>query len=464
MPSGLPDVREPSPSREGFFVSGVMGGSGAGFGAEVLPPHREPTGRCEGSGRDPAPARTDMKLQTRLALAGQTTDGAYRSVVPPIYQSAIFKFENPDTKPEYDYSRSGNPGRSALEEVLADLEGGAGAVATSSGMSAVTTVLGLYDADSHIICSHDCYGGTERLLSLWDRQGRLSVSFVDLTDTQALADEIRENTRAIWAETPSNPLLRIIDLDVVSAVARLAGIELIVDNTFLSPLFQRPFNHGADLIIHSTTKYLNGHSDIVGGAVIARTEERAADIRFTSNALGLTAAPFDSWLLLRGLKTLPLRLRQHEENAQAVARFLKAHPRVKNVYYPGLEDHPGHDIACRQQSGFGGMVSFELDGTPADVRKVLGGTRIFALAESLGGVESLIEQPATMSHASMRPEQRAAAGITDQIIRLSVGIEDTGDLLADLARALAVVEVDANASSGDGAATREPEAVPQERC
>jgi cystathionine gamma-synthase len=380
-----------------------------------------------------------MKLQTRLALAGQETDGAYRSVVPPIYQSAIFKFENPDTKPAYDYSRSGNPGRNALEEVLADLEGGAGAVATSSGMSAVTTVLGLYDADAHILCSHDCYGGTERLLTVWARQGRLKVSFVDLTDVRAVEAAIRPDTKAIWAETPSNPLLRIIDLAAVSAVAKGHDLELIVDNTFLSPLFQRPFEHGADLIVHSTTKYLNGHSDIVGGAVVARTEERAADIRFTSNALGLTAAPFDSWLLVRGLKTLPLRLRQHEENAFAVARFLAGHDAVDEVFYPGLETHVGHDIARKQQSGFGGIVSFRLKGTGEDVRRVLGATRVFALAESLGGVESLIEQPATMSHASMRPEQREEAGITEQIIRLSVGIEDPSDLLADLELALSRV-------------------------
>lgn len=381
-----------------------------------------------------------MQPQTRLALAGQRTDNAFNSIAPPIYQTATFRFEDIGTTKGFDYTRSGNPTRLALEETLAALDGGAGAVATTTGMAAITTVLALFEAEAHLICSHDGYGGTERLLCLMQRQGKLSVSFADLTDPEALAAAIRPDTRAIWVETPSNPLLRITDLEAVARVARAHDCLLIVDNTFLSPLFQQPFRFGADLVVYSTTKYLNGHSDVVGGAVVARTEALNETLQFTANALGTVAQPFDCWLVLRGLKTLPVRLRQHEENALAVAQYLDAHPAVEKVFYPGLPGHEGHDLARRQQTGFGGMVSFALRGTLDDVHRVLRATRVFALAESLGGVESLIEHPATMSHASMRPDQRRRAGITDQIIRLSVGIEATEDLLEDLEQALRVSE------------------------
>jgi cystathionine gamma-synthase len=374
--------------------------------------------------------------QTRLTLAGQHTDGAYKSVSLPIYQTAIFRFDDTEGKPQYDYSRSGNPTRAALETTIADLEGGAGAVCVASGMAAVATVLALYESGAHIVCSHDCYGGTERLLTWYKNQGKLDVTYVDLTDPLNLALALRPETRAVWVETPSNPLLRIIDLKKVGDIARDAGIDFVVDNTFLSPLLQRPIDFGADFVVHSTTKYLNGHSDVVGGVVIAKTEEGRQRAHFAANATGATSAPFDSWLVLRGLKTLPIRLRQHEENAHTVARYLDSHSGVKRVFYPGLPSHEGHEVAKSQQAGFGGMVSFEVEGDAEAVRTLLGATRVFTLAESLGGVESLIEQPATMSHASMRPEAREEAGITANVIRLSVGIEHIDDLIADLEQAL----------------------------
>jgi cystathionine gamma-synthase len=377
-----------------------------------------------------------MELATKAVLAGQRTDGAYNSVTTPIYQTSTFRFEDVGTTKGFDYTRSGNPTRRALEDIIAELEGGAGAVAVGSGMAAVATTLALFDADAHIICSHDCYGGTARLLRRLAEQGKLSVSFVDLTDPVALVDARRPGTRAVWVETPSNPLLRIVDLEQVAAFSRSAGLTLIVDNTFLSPLFQQPIAFGADIVVHSTTKYLNGHSDVVGGAIVARTKELADEIQFTANAHGATAQPFDSWLVIRGIRTLALRLREHEANALAVARFLDDHPLVERVFYPGLASHEGHALAVRQQKGFGGVVTFALRGDRAAVDALLRSTRVFALAESLGGVESLIEHPATMSHASMRPEQRDHAGITDAVIRLSVGIEAATDLIDDLARAL----------------------------
>ena len=395
-----------------------------------------------------------MHPRTRLALAGQQTDSAYNSIVPPLYQSAIFRFEDLGLTKGFDYTRSGNPTRKALEDILADLDGGAGAVALTSGMAAVSTVLALFDAGTHCLCSHDCYGGTERLFCHLRDQGKLDVSFVDLTDPDTLRDAIRPETRAIWVETPSNPLLRIVDIEAVASVAHEHDLTLIVDNTFLSPLLQQPLALGADLVLYSTTKYINGHSDVVGGAVVARTEALNECLQFTANAHGTIAQPFDCWLVLRGLKTLPLRMKQHEENAHAVARFLAQHPRVETVFYPGLTSHEGHAVAARQQLGFGGMVSFTVRGGQEVVDYLLRSTKVFSLAESLGGVESLIEHPATMSHASMRPEQRAAAGITDAVVRLSVGIENIDDLLADLAQAL---DGPAQAAwSGDGVQAGEP--------
>lgn len=379
----------------------------------------------------------DLDPETTLSLAGQNVDDCFNSIVPPLYQTAIFQFDDVGETKGFDYSRSGNPTRKALEDTLADLDGGAGAVACSTGMSAVSTVVSLFDADAHIICAHDCYGGTERLFSHLADQDKLAVSYEDLSDREALTDAIRPETRALWVETPSNPLLRIVDLEALADFADAHDLLLIVDNTFLSPLLQRPIDFGADLVVYSTTKYLNGHSDVVGGAIIGRTDDLVEELEYVSNAHGTVAAPFDSWLVLRGAKTLPVRMRQHETNARSIAHFLDDHPAVQRVCYPGLRDHPGHETARKQQNGYGGMVSFFVAEDQVDVDELLRSTDVFALAESLGGVESLIEHPATMSHASMTPEQREIAGITNGLIRLSVGIESTDDLKQDLDQALA---------------------------
>jgi len=397
----------------------------------------------------------DFDPATTLTLAGQDLDETYNSVAPPLYQSANFRFEDVGETTGYDYSRSGNPTRASLEETLAELDGGAGAVATSTGMSAVSTVTHLFDADAHLLCAHDCYGGTERLFSHQAEQGTLSVSYADLSDRAALADAVQPNTEALWVETPSNPLLRIVDLEALSAFADAHDLLLVVDNTFLSPALQRPIEYGADLVVYSTTKYLNGHSDVVGGAIVARTEALAEELDFVANAYGTVGAPFDSWLVLRGAKTLPVRMRQHETNARAVAHALDEHPAVRRVCYPGLRDHPGHEIARRQQDGYGGMVSFFVDDA-VDVPSLLRSTEVFALAESLGGVESLIEHPTTMSHASMAAEQREEAGITDDLIRLSVGIESTEDLLRDLEQALSAAAPSSTAASSKSDADAEP--------
>ena len=393
----------------------------------------------------------DFDPATELTLAGQDLDTSYNSIAPPLYQSANFRFEDVGETKGFDYSRSGNPTRGSLEDILADLDGGAGAVATSTGMSAVATVTHLFDTDAHILCAHDCYGGTERLFSYLADQGKLSVSYRDLSDHEALADAVRPTTEALWVETPSNPLLRIVDLEALAEFADAHDLLLVVDNTFLSPALQRPLEHGADLVVYSTTKYLNGHSDVVGGAIVARTEALAEDLDFVANAYGTVAAPFDSWLVLRGAKTLPVRMRQHETNARAVAHALDEHPAVARVWYPGLRDHPGHETARKQQDGYGGMVSFAV-ADDVEVETLLRSTEVFALAESLGGVESLIEHPTTMSHASMAPEQREAAGITDDLVRLSVGIESTDDLLRDLDQALQAARTTRS--------TSEPEAAP----
>ena len=393
----------------------------------------------------------DFDPATELTLAGQDLDTSYNSIAPPLYQSANFRFEDVGETKGFDYSRSGNPTRGSLEDILADLDGGAGAVATSTGMSAVATVTHLFDTDAHILCAHDCYGGTERLFSYLADQGKLSVSYRDLSDPEALADAVRPTTEALWVETPSNPLLRIVDLEALAEFADAHDLLLVVDNTFLSPALQRPLEHGADLVVYSTTKYLNGHSDVVGGAIVARTEALAEDLDFVANAYGTVAAPFDSWLVLRGMKTLPVRMRQHETNARAVAHALDEHPAVARVWYPGLRDHPGHETARKQQDGYGGMVSVVV-ADDVEVKTVLRSTEVFALAESLGGVESLIEHPTTMSHASMAPEQREDAGITDDLVRLSVGIESTDDLLQDLDQALEAARTTRS--------TSEPEAAP----
>jgi len=339
-------------------------------------------------------------------------------------------------KRRYDYSRSGNPTRDLLAEALAELEEGVGAVVTASGMAAVALALEIVPAGATVLAAHDCYGGTWRLLDAWAKKGRFQVRFADLTDPQALAEGLASKPALVWLETPSNPLLRITDIRHVAQAAHAVGALVLVDNTFLSPALQRPLTLGADIVLHSTTKYINGHSDVVGGAVIARDPAIAEQLKWWGNCNGLTGAPFDSYLTLRGLRTLSVRLRAHEENARLIAERLDAHPVVRKVYYPGLTDHPQHALAARQQSGFGAMLSFELDGDEQAIRALVDGLEYFSLAESLGGVESLIAHPASMTHASMAPEARRTAGISDSLLRLSVGIEDGDDLIADLDAAL----------------------------
>ncbi len=383
-----------------------------------------------------------MKQETRTILATTHTDSEYGSIGTPLYQTSNFRFREPGVSTGYDYTRSGNPTRHTLEEVLANLEGGKGAVAVSTGMAAISTVLAHFDQGAHIICTHDCYGGTARLLKLFEEQGKLEVSFVDLENIAAVRSEIKPNTACLWIETPSNPLLRVVDVGALAKLAKVYGLLVAVDNTFLSPYFFRPFEYGADVVVHSTTKWLNGHSDVVGGTIISRTAELGERFQFLANALGTTTGSFDSWLVLRGIKTLAVRMKQHEENALAIAKFLSEHPAVAEVYYPGLEFHPTHAIAKAQFSGFGGVISFRVRSSgnhAGDVREVLRSTEIFSLAESLGGVESLIEHPATMSHASMTPELRERAGITGDLIRISIGIEHVDDLIADLSNALSAV-------------------------
>ncbi len=378
-----------------------------------------------------------MKLSTIAVHTGVNKDSAYNSVITPIYQTSTFRFEDIGTTKGFDYTRSGNPTRRALEESIAALEGGADASVVATGMGAVTTALTLFKTGDHIVCTDDCYGGTERLLRTYAEHFGILVTHVNMRDLDAVRAAVTPATRALWIETPSNPLLNVVDIRALSDIAHEANAMSIVDNTFLSPVNQRPFEFGADLIIHSTTKYLNGHSDVVGGAVVSRMPETAEKIKYLSNAIGITAAPFDCWLTLRGIKTLVPRMREHEANAHKVALYLDAHPLVGKVFYPGLPAHPDHALASRQQTGFGGMVSFELKGDRDAVNRVLMGTKLFALAESLGGIESLIEHPASMSHASMDPALREKVGLNERVIRLSIGIEDADDLIADLDAALA---------------------------
>jgi cystathionine gamma-synthase len=376
-------------------------------------------------------------LQTLAVRAGIDRDTAFGAVTPPIVLSSNFSFAGFNEKRCYDYTRSGNPTRDLFAGAIAELEGGVGAVATASGMAAVALVLNaLLSPGDRIVVPHDGYGGSWRLFDALARKGHFVLDVVDLTDPRSLAAALSAAPKLVWIETPSNPLLRITDLRFVIDAAHRAGALAVVDNTFLSPALQRPIEFGADVVVHSTTKYINGHSDVVGGAVVARAAELAATLGWWANALGLAGAPFDSFLALRGLRTLDARLRVHQENTQALVALLDGHQAVRTLHYPGLASHPGHALAARQQSGFGAMLSVELEGGEAAVRAFLDGLGCFTLAESLGGVESLVAHLATMTHAAMAPEVRAAAGIGDGLLRLSVGIEHAGDLVADIAAAL----------------------------
>jgi len=384
-----------------------------------------------------AAADTSTSQVTQTVRAGIECGDATGCVIPPLHLSSTFAFRGFADKGAYDYTRSGNPTRDLLGAALAELERGAGAVVTASGMAAVTLVGYLVPALGRIVAPHDCYGGTYRLFDAWRRRGERQVEFVDFADEAAVRAALTAPAALLWIETPSNPLLRITDIARFAALGRAAGALIVVDNTFLSPAWQQPLALGADLVVHSTTKYLNGHSDVVGGAVVARDKGLHEQLIWWANCLGLTGAPFDSYMTLRGLRTLHARLDHHARNAHALAHWLQGEANVKRVWYPGLATHPGHEVAQRQQRGFGAIVTLELEGGHAAVREFLAGLESFSLAESLGGVESLVAHPATMTHAAMDPAARERAGLADGLIRLSVGIEALEDLREDLRRGLA---------------------------
>nr|XP_061801961.1 cystathionine gamma-synthase-like [Nerophis lumbriciformis] len=374
--------------------------------------------------------------QTAAVRAGVESDGQHGSVIPAIHLSSTFAFKGFDDKGRYDYTRSGNPTRDLLGDAIARLEGGVGGVITASGMATVTLVSQLLKPSDLALVAHDCYGGCHRLFNSLTERKVINAEFVDLTQSTALELVRSRKPRLVWAETPSNPLLRVTDIRALAEACKAVGALLVVDNTFLSPAWQQPLQLGADIVVHSTTKYLNGHSDVVGGAVIARDTELLEELGWWANCLGLTGAPFDSYLSLRGLRTLHARLSAHTESTKAVLEVLTEHPAVGKIYYPGLTSHPGHEIAKRQQQGFGAMISFELKNGLDAVPGFLAELECFSLAESLGGVESLVAHPATMTHAAMTGEARKTAGVNDSLVRLSVGIERPEDLAADIKRSL----------------------------
>jgi len=383
-----------------------------------------------------------MRFETKAIHVGEEPnlkEGGSGDVVVPIHLASTFARREVD-KPTggYEYSRSGNPTRNALEKRLAALENARFGLAFSSGLAAETVLcMTMLRSGDHVIAFDDLYGGTKRLFNtIFNRNFNVQFSYVDARDTENIKREIRENTKLIWLETPTNPLMRLCDLKGISDIAREKGILTVVDNTFMSPYFQRPLDFGIDIVVHSTTKYLNGHSDSVGGAVMVSNEEIYGSLKFNQNAIGAIMSPFDSYMVMRGIKTLAIRMERHNKNAVEIARYLQEHPKVKRIYYPGLESHPQHELARSQMKGFGGMLSFEIDGGLKEAKAFLENLKIFSLAESLGGVESLIEHPALMTHASIPKEEREKTGITDSLIRVSLGIEDVDDLKKDLDNAL----------------------------
>src|ERR671929_1343646 len=374
-----------------------------------------------------------MRFATAATHAAQDPAPATGATIVPIYQTSTYTQEAPGQHKGYEYSRSGNPTRTALEECVAALEGAEYGLAFASGLAATTAVMSLLSPSDHVVAGDDLYGGTYRLFDkVLPRSGGLGFTYVDTTDPASVEEALRPQTRLLWIETPTNPMLTLSDIALLSEMAHERGAVVAVDNTFASPYFQNPLALGADIVVHSTTKYMGGHSDVVGGAVVTSNPDFCEGIKFYQNAAGAVPGAFDSWIVLRGLKTLAVRMRQHEENALAVAEFLQDHPQVETVYYPGLPDHPQHELAKKQMSGFSGMVSFTLKGGAEAAYTAMQKTQIFHFAESLGGVESLITHPATMTHAAIPREQREARGVTDGLLRLSVGIEDAGDLTADL--------------------------------
>ncbi|RMG95062.1 MAG: cystathionine gamma-synthase [Deltaproteobacteria bacterium] len=377
-----------------------------------------------------------VHIETLAIHGGQPPEPVTGAVMPPIFQVSTYAQRAPGEHTGFEYSRTQNPTRFALERAVAALEGGTWGFAFASGCAATTTVVQLFDAGAHVVSGTDIYGGTFRLFDKLMRRRGHTFTYVDTSDLAAVEAAITPETRLLWLETPSNPMLIVSDIEGIARICKDRGVLLAVDNTFASPIFQNPLALGADLVVHSTTKYMGGHSDVVGGAIVTRDPDLAERLAFLQNSCGAVPGPMDCYLTLRGIKTLALRMRQHEAGARRIAEFLEGHPAVERVIYPGLASHPQHDLASRQMRGFGGMVSFELSGGLDAARRFLGALRIFTLAESLGGVESLIEHPAIMTHASVPPETRAALGISDGFIRISVGIEHPDDLVADLARGL----------------------------
>jgi cystathionine gamma-lyase/cystathionine beta-lyase len=377
-----------------------------------------------------------MRFETLAIHTGERPDAAFGAVSAPIYQTSTFVFKDVGKTRGYDYSRSANPTRKVLEDTIAQLEGGKAGFAFATGMAAEATVIHLLKVGDHVISGDDVYGGTYRLFQNVMRDFGLEFTFLRMDNREKIEQAIKPNTRMLWLETPSNPLLNITNLEMAVDIANKHKLMTVIDNTFATPYFLKPIEYGVDLVVHSTTKYLNGHCDVVGGAVVTTTDELTERVQFLLNAMGTCASPFDCWLVLRGIETLPVRMRQHEDNAFAVANYLLGHPGVKRVFYPGLESHPGYEIAKRQMRGFGGVVSFELKEGVEAVNSFLRRIKVFSLAESLGGVASLAEHPATMSHASMPKDYREKVGITDELIRLSVGLENIDDLIEDLGQAL----------------------------
>jgi len=382
-------------------------------------------------------SKDEFEFDTRAIHAGQVPDPVTGAITTPLYLTSTFVQSAPGVHQGFDYSRSGNPTRRAYETCVANLEGARFGFAMASGCVGTATIAHLLSSGDHVVACDDMYGGSYRLFERVFARNGIEFSYVDLTRIDDLADAMRTNTRLVWIESPSNPLLKLVDIATAARIAHAGGAWLAVDNTFASPYFQRPIEHGADIVLHSTTKYVNGHSDLIGGVVVTDDEPLAAELKFLANAIGGIQSTFDAFLCLRSLKTLAVRMRAHEQNAFAVARFLEAHPKVERVLYPGLPSHPQHELARRQMSGFAGMISFNVAGDLAATQRVLERFRVFSLAESLGGVESLIEHPAIMTHASLPPEVRQALGIGDNLVRVSVGIEAAADLIRDLERALA---------------------------
>ena len=378
----------------------------------------------------------NQRFETRAIHAGCEPDSGTGAIMTPIFQTSTYVQESPGKHKGYDYSRTHNPTRTALEKNIASLEEGKYGLAFSSGMSAITAITQMLSAGDHIICSDDVYGGTFRLFDKVLKKFNLEFDFIDLTSLQSLERYIKNTTKLVWLESPSNPLLKLIDIEATARTAKSHGIVTVVDNTFATPFFQKPLKLGADIVMHSTTKYLNGHSDVIGGALVMNDQELYSKLQFLQNAAGGVPGPFDCFLVLRGIKTLAVRMERHAENALKIAQFLESHPKVRKVIYPGLSSHPQHELAKKQMTGFGGIVTFFIKGGLEAARKFLERVKVFSLAESLGGVESLIEHPAIMTHASLPKEVREKIGISDELIRVSVGIEHVDDLISDLKQAL----------------------------